>query len=80
MAFDDRIHNWEMATKAGRKARLEDEPLSSNPYFPYGSSRNAALFVCWQRGWTQADREMAARAEEASWGEAKEPPRKLIAL
>ena len=80
MAFDDRIHNWEMATKAGRKARLEDEPLSSNPYFPYGSSRDAALFVCWQRGWTQADRELAASGREASWRDAKERPQKLIAL
>jgi len=80
MAYDDRIHNWEMATKAGRKARLEDEPLSSNPYFPYGSNRDAALFVCWQRGWKQADRELIGRGGEASWGEPKEAAQKLIAL
>ena len=80
MAYDDRIHNWEMATKAGRKARLEDEPLTSNPYFPYGSNRDAALSVCWQRGWKQADRELAASGRETSWGAAKEEPQKLIAL
>jgi hypothetical protein len=60
MIFDERGKGWQAARMAGREARLEGEPVESNPYNPYGTKREAALFVCWQRGWMEADREMVA--------------------
>jgi hypothetical protein len=80
MAFDERSRNWSAATKEGREARLEGEPISSNPYQQYATNEEAALFVCWQRGWTQTDREIAASKRAAERGMAPETPRKLIAL
>lgn len=80
MAFDERKQNWDMARKAGRAARLEDEPMSSNPYRPHGVEGEAALFVCWQRGWTEVDRELAASEAKAGRNSWLEIPRKLVVL
>jgi hypothetical protein len=49
MYVDARRSRWEEAENEGRKARLEDEPLRSNPYQSAGLTLEATLHVCWQR-------------------------------
>jgi len=79
MAFDERRVLWAEAEKAGRRARLEEDPVTANPYHPEVSQREAALFVCWRRGWMDADRESAARAGAAG-EDLRSTPQRLIAL
>jgi len=81
MHVDERRSRWEEAENEGRKARLEDEPLRSNPYQSAGLTLEATLHVCWQRGWMDADRELASeKGESGSPKFGGWDTRKLIAL
>lgn len=78
MAFDDRSKLWEAAKEEGRKARLEEDSMMTNPYRPDGPNGEAALYVCWRRGWMEVDRELAAREEKGR--ESRPLYQKLVAL
>ena len=79
--FDERRTLWAEAEQAGRAARLEDDPMTANPYHPETSHAEAALYICWRRGWMDVDRELLAREHEAAEGEDhRSSIQKLIAL
>ena len=81
MIKDARRALWGAAEKAGRVARAEDEPLTSNPYQPGVSKEEAALFFCWRRGWMDVDRELATQQEKDRQGRRPEPVhKKVVAL
>lgn len=80
MTVDERSKAWNKATKSGHTARLDGEPMSSNPYHLYGDNGEAALFICWQRGWMEADRELTARGNRAAESMGHDTFQRLVVL
>lgn len=60
MFRDERIIGWAEAECQGTAARRDGDLLRANPYLEL--SPEAVLHHYWRRGWTQADRELAAEA------------------